>query len=753
MTPQALPCTDGAQSVEGWLFDLYPVEQVMVLWMITDAGERLRFVDKSFVPEFLIEGLPEDLEACQRSVKRMREFAWGGLRTRRDVWSNEPRTLQAVEIKNLEQASTALQTLYRRHPGLTYHNCDLQPGALYCYEKHLVPAGRCRLWHREGVVVATENLDDPWTCDDPPMPLREAWLHIQGARMRPRPALGGLALRTHERAVAWDGSGDLRETLESLNAILELDDPDIIWTEGGDTLGMAVLFALAERLGVMLALDRDPYARRRIRRTEGKSLVAYGKVIYTAPDVPLHGRWHIDMHNSFWASATRLEGLIEVVRLTRQPLQRTARRSIGTGLSSLQFEAAWRGGYLIPWKKTQPEGWKTATQLVKTDRGGLVFQPECGVYEDVVEIDFASMFPTIMYRYNVSPDTINCTCCNNEAVPGLGYTICEKRRGLVASVLQPVVEKRAEYKRRRRTAPSPDDRARYDARQNALKWMLVCCFGYLGYRHARFGRIEAHEATTAFAREMLLRSKELVEDRGYHVIHANVDCFWMQQPGMNLDDIARVCEDIEHATGLPITLEGWYSWMVFLPSRVDPRMPVPSCYFGRFSDGTMKYRGIERRRGDACRVAQQVQEHLMQWMARADRIDGVRALRHELGAIVEEHRARVLSGDVELADLAFRRTLSKAADDYRGNSMTATAARQAARAGFTIHPGQAACFVVTDEKASDPMERIRLVELMGPDAGPDLAYYERQVMQAAATVLQPFFGRDVPGLAAGEVCL
>ena len=31
---------------------------------------------------------------------------------------------------------------------------------------------------------------------------------------------------------------------------------------------------------------------------------------------------------------------------------------------------------------------------------------------------------------------------------------------------------------------------KWDKRQNVLKWLLVTCFGYTGYRNARFGRIE-----------------------------------------------------------------------------------------------------------------------------------------------------------------------------------------------------------------------------------------------------------------------
>ena len=61
--------------------------------------------------------------------------------------------------------------------------------------------------------------------------------------------------------------------------------------------------------------------------------------------------------------------------------------------------------------------------------------------------------------------------------------------------------------------------------------MLVTCFGYLGYKNARFGRIEAHEAVTAHGRDKLLTAKEISEAAGYTVLHGLTDCLWLQKAG------------------------------------------------------------------------------------------------------------------------------------------------------------------------------------------------------------------------------
>jgi DNA polymerase elongation subunit (family B) len=149
-------------------------------------------------------------------------------------------------------------------------------------------------------------------------------------------------------------------------------------------------------------------------------------------------------------------------------------------MTSLQMDRAINDGILIPWRKSEPEKPKTALQLLTVDKGGLTYQPVVGEYENIAEIDFASMYPTLMVTRNISPETVLCSCCQNEAVPEAGYNVCEKRRGLIPLTLEPLIERRKVYKR---LLKSVDERTRavYDARRTTIKWMLVTCFGYMGY--------------------------------------------------------------------------------------------------------------------------------------------------------------------------------------------------------------------------------------------------------------------------------
>jgi DNA polymerase elongation subunit (family B) len=153
---------------------------------------------------------------------------------------------------------------------------------------------------------------------------------------------------------------------------------------------------------------------------------------------------NIDESNTFILRESGIEGLIEVARCCCVPLHRAARSSIGTSMSSLQNFQAFKDGFLIPRNKHVGEAFKSAYALLIGDRGGFVYEPRMGIHDGVGEVDFSSMYPSLMAKYNISAETVLCTCCPDSSlrIPELGFHICKKRRGIVPKVLEFVVKKR-----------------------------------------------------------------------------------------------------------------------------------------------------------------------------------------------------------------------------------------------------------------------------------------------------------------------
>jgi DNA polymerase elongation subunit (family B) len=284
-------------------------------------------------------------------------------------------------------------------------------------------------------------------------------------------------------------------------------------------------------------------------------------------------------------------------------------------------------------------------------------------------------------------------------VPEIGYHVCRRRRGLVPKVLEPILEKRRLYKEMAKQTNDEAAKATYKRRQTALKWVLVTCFGYLGYKNARFGRIEAHEAVTALGREKLLQAKEVAEQKGFRFMHAIVDSLWVQKAGMTESEQAELLKEISAVAGITIALEGNYRWIAFAPSKTAPGVAVANRYFGLFDTGEMKIRGLEVRRSDMPPIVKNMQAEMLQILSSAANADEFRRKEPDILAILKRYLAQVRSGKVSAKDLVISRKMSKKPADYKTNTAMAAASKALAAAGVSPQPGERVDLIIVDSSA------------------------------------------------------
>ncbi len=1197
--------------VEGWLFDAYPGDAGIILWLLDDDGRPHR-VQYRYHPAMFIAGERPAVAAAERALQQAAIKITLTPTVQRELMSGDEIPVTRLAVHN-PLAYPSTMRLLTKVPGITLYNCDIAVAHLFFYDTGLFPLARCVVEHASGEVRAIDATTRPEELEYTAPPLVMLRIRLERSAIDPLGAspthgrLGLLEVGVEGETVVLGGE-DPVDLVTSLNRFLKRYDPDVILSEWGDSFLLPQLRAMAARSGIPFALNRDVHAGVRTRRA--RSYVTYGQVVYQAGAQMLHGRWHIDLRNSFIFGESEMAGLFEIARLARLPVQYLARTTTGTAISSMQLAQAVRDGILIPWQKSEPEAFKTASQLIVSDKGGLTYQPLVGLFEGVGELDFSSMYPTIMAKLNISPETVGCACCPDSRVPEINYTICTRRRGLVPRVLDHLLERRAHYKRRKRETTG-STRVLYDQRQTALKWCLVTCldgetlvpfkknrqsyvasirevidaflpegpgilpirglcvfgydkllqpienpvknvikapaprkllrvrlragrelrmipnhrcfvlqgnrlrmkraaelkvgdlipvasrlplapqpertinlvtellqhlpveeqpqwrvfgetlkekiavaypairkvakvdytdktiwnwreygylplqylpflrlrdedfaamsigrgkreggliqrlpallavdqdlgfllgffigdgngrrtflrfavgqnepdvaqklrkivarkfhlssarrkerkarmyvlqvnsvalarvlevvlrvgnnarngkidipgliwngrddvvygflsglitsdgcigkkdtflrissahksfvdkvgmlltmrgipyrlcvhghlhsleilgegvfsvqrngwfskkhrltlerrlkglpskrrllqrswshgslqfmkirsiesvpptspyvycfevekdlhgfvasggiftgnsFGFLGYRNARFGRIEAHEAVTAYAREMLLRAKEVAEVRGFKMLHALVDSMWLHKTGATREDYEVLARAVTDATALPIFVEGVYRWIGFLPSKTHRGVGVPNRYMGVFDDRTTKVRGIEVRRSDVPILVEQMQERMLVRMFHCTTLAEVRAALPELLAILEETLVRLRSGEVNAPELVVTNSLSQEPQEYVHNTVQAITARTLERHGVTLHPGEAVQFIITDRRAKVPEDRVRPYALLGTDWSYDAEAYAEMLVRAAETVLELFgYSRD-----------
>jgi DNA polymerase-2 len=183
--------------------------------------------------------------------------------------------------------------------------------------------------------------------------------------------------------------------------------------------------------------------------------------------------------------------------------------------------------------------------------------------------------------------------------------------GVVPKALKLVVDKRLQYKRLRDEVMNPKLKDMYDNRQTALKWILVTCFGYLGYRNAKFGTVDGHIGVCAFGRDAFLIAARISESRGFEVLHGIVDSLWLKKENTSFEEYKDLCKQVSYDIGVPLNFEGRYKWIVFLPSKMHPNIGVLNRYYGVMENGELKVRGIEVRKHDTPRFVYNAQMEMI----------------------------------------------------------------------------------------------------------------------------------------------
>ena len=510
--------------------------------------------------------------------------------------------------------------------------------------------------------------------------------------------------------------------------MLKREDPDVILSEWGDSTILPLLRQQAERLKFSLNLNRDQAAS--VQQSRARSYTSYGRILFKASATTLFGRIHVDKQNSFISEKCDFAGLWELARVTKLPIQYAARTTTGTGISYMQMELAHRDGVLIPEQKAEPEDPKSPDELLAADRGGLVFVPKLGLTPNVAELDFVSQFPSIMARFNISPETVNCPCCPDAPrIPELGYRICQKRRGITSRVVERLIAKRTELKKLQKTS-EPTIAARFKLQRDSLKWLLVCCFGYTGYKNARFGKIEAHEAINAVARETLLVAKEIAESRGFELLHALVDSLYVWREGATHEDFEQLAKDIEERTRLPLAIESVYRYVVFLPSKHYQDVPVPNRFFAVGEGGEVKIRGLECRRHDTPPLLNRMQHEVLSILAEAHDLDSYLQRLEVARMVLAGYEERLASGDVEIKDLVVSKRITREPRDYQKAGVTAIAAQQLFGSGVKLRPGQNIEYVITNAEAHVPNDRVRAYALWEGWFGYDRKKYATMLREA-----------------------
>ena len=156
--------------------------------------------------------------------------------------------------------------------------------------------------------------------------------------------------------------------------------------------------------------------------------------------------------------------------------------------------------------------------------GGYVLDSSPGIYTNVAVLDFKSLYPGIIRTFKVDPYGL--TCPGTNPVPGFLGAEFARDDNILPALIGELWQARDEAKRHENASLS-----------QAIKIIMNSFYGVLGSSGCRFFDPRLASSITKRGHEIMTRSRDYIESRGYQVIYGDTDSLfvWLK----NIDDEAR----------------------------------------------------------------------------------------------------------------------------------------------------------------------------------------------------------------------
>ncbi|MBW1838921.1 MAG: DNA polymerase elongation subunit, partial [Deltaproteobacteria bacterium] len=184
-------------------------------------------------------------------------------------------------------------------------------------------------------------------------------------------------------------------------------------------------------------------------------------------------------------------------------------------------------GFVFPCRPSNEAVAERELSRKKELRGGFVLEPDKGLHDNVVVLDFKSMYPSIIRTFNVCPTTmITDKKVDNPITTVTGTSFVPKtlRMGIIPTILEALMKRRGLAKKKMNNAKDENRKRVYDAEQWALKIMANAFYGHMGYSRARIYDIRIGNVITGSGRDMIHKTKDMVEKEfGHRVVYGDTD--------------------------------------------------------------------------------------------------------------------------------------------------------------------------------------------------------------------------------------
>jgi len=230
--------------------------------------------------------------------------------------------------------------------------------------------------------------------------------------------------------------------------------------------------------------------------------------------------------------------IILLCRITKMPIHDMVRRQISTWIQNIFYFEHRRKNSLIPRRSEISERKKGGILSSKADdekfMGAYVITPVPGIHFDVVVMDFASLYPSIIKEYNLSYETVLCPHKDDKdnLIKGTPYHICTHKMGIFAYVVGFFRDIRVKYFK-----PKSGDkgllekqRSYYQTIQQALKVFINGSYGVFGSKNFPLFCLPVAESTTGIGQYSIKQTIKKAEELGIVVLYGDTDSVFLLNP-------------------------------------------------------------------------------------------------------------------------------------------------------------------------------------------------------------------------------
>ncbi|MBO3803469.1 MAG: DNA-directed DNA polymerase I [Candidatus Brockarchaeota archaeon] len=357
-----------------------------------------------------------------------------------------------------------------------------------------------------------------------------------------------------------------------------------------------------------------------------------------------------------------LKLVIMLTRISRMPVEEVVRHSVSAWIRSLFIYDHRARGYLVP----RPEdiqslkGGTVTRAIIKGKKylGAIVLEPVSGVHFNVVVMDFASLYPSVIMTNNLSYETVRCPHqeCRSNRILSSPHWVCTKRRGITSLVIGSLRDLRVNLYSPMSKNPSlpENERKLYDVVQRALKVFLNASYGVMGAEAFSFYCPPLAESVTMLGRQILSDLIDEAKRLGITVVYGDTDSVFLKNP--RPEKIELLKEWAVKRYGIDLTVDKNYRYVVFSQRKKN--------YVGVLEDGSADVKGLVGKKSSTPNFVKNAFFDLLRILGEVKDEEGFERAKIEIKDLASEAVRKLKSGEYKLEDLAFNVMMSRSTEAY-----------------------------------------------------------------------------------------